>query len=208
MNQDQDTLQLARPDFVGNLPDKLQLGQHAIVIDGIALSVTGETALRANANLFQGLLDGHVVALGNELGGIVDTLLHLLLVLHLGELAGHDAQDHVLVPRQLLKRSEASCTGSVEFEVVCVDVKFLEESRGNPIVASFREVAAANKVTTAEMDTDMHVSRTFGDAVVVQLDVLVKGLIGGTLIQRVGLPTRKHPLVTEICGLISPILGE
>lgn len=81
------------------------------MVDSITRAVTGETALWADANALQGLLDGLIVALGGELGGGKDALLHLLLVLQLWELAGHDAQNDVLVLRQLPERLEASARG-------------------------------------------------------------------------------------------------
>lgn len=81
------------------------------MVDSITRAVTGETALWADANALQGLLDGLIVALGDELGGGKDALLHLLLVLQLWELAGHDAQNDVLVLRQLPERLEASARG-------------------------------------------------------------------------------------------------
>lgn len=161
--------------------------------------MAGETALRADTDLVEGLLDGDVVALGDELGGVVDALLHLLLVLELGELAGHDTQDDVLVLGELLQGLEATGTGSVVFEVVGVHVELLEELGGDAVVATLGEVTAADEVTTADVHTDVEVGGALGQQVVVQLDVLLEHLVGGVDVQRVFLPARQHLLGAEVC---------
>lgn len=144
------------------------------MVDGIALTVTGKPTLRANTNLLQSLLSSDTVALGDELSGLVHPLLHLLLVLQLGELAGHHSQDHVLVFGELLERLEASSARGVVLEVVGVDVEFLKELGGNAVVATLGEMTAANEVAATDVDADVEVGRALGKGIVVQLDVLLE----------------------------------
>lgn len=170
------------------------------MVNGVALTVTGKTTLRANTKLVQGLLGGDTVTLCDELGCLVDALLHLLLVLQLRELAGHHTQDHVLVLGEFLQRLEASSTGSVVLKVVSVDVKFLEQFGGNTVIATLGEVTATNEVATTNVNSNVEIGGALGNGVVVQLDVLGERLIGGVLVQGVLLPAGKHLLVAEVYG--------
>lgn len=173
------------------------------MINGIALAVTGKSALRTNPNLLQGLLDGSAVTLRNELGRVEHPLLHLLLVLQLGELAGHHSQDHVLVLGQFLERLEASGTGGVVLEVVGVNVELLEQLGGDVVIATLGEVTATNEVTTADVDADVEVGGALGEGIVVQLDVLVEQLQGSLLVQGVFFPALKHLLGAEVYHPVS-----
>lgn len=193
------SLQLSRPDIIRNIPNKLQLLDHPLAINEVTLTVTSKATLRANTNLIKRLLQGNPVTLSNELSGIIDALLHLLLVLELGELGGHDTEDDVLVAGQLLERLEAAGARGVVFEVVGVDVEFLEELGGDTVVAALREVARADEVAAAEVDADVEVGGPLGEAVVVQLDVFLEGLVGAVLVELVFLPALEHLVGAEVC---------
>ncbi|GFF43553.1 hypothetical protein IFM46972_07244 [Aspergillus udagawae] len=190
--------QLTGPDIVSNFADELQLVDHAIPVNRVTLTVTGKTTLRADADLLEGLFNANVVALGDELGSFVDALLHLLLVLELGELAGYNAQDDVLVARQLLQRLEATGTGGVVLEVVGVDVELLEQLGSDAVIATLGEVTATNKVTATDVNTDVEIGRTLGQQFVVLLDVLFKCLVGSGGVQKIGLPALQHLLRAEV----------
>ena len=170
------------------------------MVNGVALSVTGKTTLRANTQLVQSLLRGDTVTLCDELGSLVDALLRLLLVLQLRELASHHTQDHVLVLGEFLQRLEASSTSSVVLKVVSVDVKLLEQLGGNTVIATLGEVTATNEVATTNVNSNVEIGGALGNGVVVQLDVLGERLIGGVLVQGVLLPAGKHLLVAEVYG--------
>lgn len=108
-----------------------------------------KTTLRANTDLVKRSIEGDVVTLSDELSSIDDSLLHILLILQLGELASDNTQNDVLVSGQELERLETTGAGGVVLEVVGVDVQFLEELDGDTVVATLGEVAAADKVTAA-----------------------------------------------------------
>lgn len=175
-------LRLTLPDVVGDLTDQLQLGNHVVPDDSVALVVTGKSALWADSNTIQGFFDSLVVALGDEFGGFQDALLHLFLVLQLGELASHDTQDDILVLGQDLEGLEATSTGSVVLKVVSINIQLLEELDGNTVIATLRKVTAVDEVTTAQVDTNVEVSGALSQAVIVQLDVLVEQVIGRVLV--------------------------
>lgn len=56
----------------------------------------------------QGLLTALLGAFGHVVGGLVDTLNHVLLVFQLGEFGSDDAKDDVLVLGQELEWLEAA----------------------------------------------------------------------------------------------------
>lgn len=74
-----------------------------------------KTTLRANTNLVERSIEGDVVTLGNELSSVDNTLLHLLFVLEIGELAGDNAQNDILVGGQELEGLKAAGTGGIVF---------------------------------------------------------------------------------------------
>lgn len=157
-----------------------------------------KATLRADTNLVKGSLEGSVVTLGDELGRIDDTLLHLLLVLHGGELAGHNAEDDVLVRGKVLEGLEAAGALGVVLEVVGVHVEFLEQLDGNAIVATLGEVAAADEVAAAQVNTDVHVLGQTDEAVIVLLNILLEHIVGGVDIQGVLLEAAQELLGAEV----------
>ncbi len=106
---------LSRPDGVGQLAHKLQLGNHVVAVDGVAKMMACEPALRAHADSLQCLLPCLAGALSHEVGGLEDALTHHLQVLQFGELARDDAEDHVLVRWQLRERLEPAGSIGVVF---------------------------------------------------------------------------------------------
>lgn len=191
-------LQLVGPDIVGDVTDQLELVDHAIPVNSVTLTVGSESTLGADADLVQGSLEGDVVALGDDLGGVDDTSLHLLLVLHGGELGGDNTQDDVLVGGEVLEGLEATGTLGVVLEVVGVHVKLLEELDGDAVVATLGEVTAADEVTAAQVDTDVHILGNADEAVVVQLDVLLEQLVGSVDVQGVSLEAVEELLGAEV----------
>ena len=108
-----------------------------------------KTTLWANTDLVKRSIEGDVVTLSNKLSSINDPLLHLLLILKLGELASDNTQNDVLVSGQELEGLETTGARGVVLEVVCVDVQLLEELNSNTVVATLGEVPATDKVTAA-----------------------------------------------------------
>lgn len=196
-------LELTGPDIVGNLTDQLELVHHAVPVDRVALAVRGETTLGANTNLVESLLDGDVVALGNDLGSVDDAGLHLFLVFHGGELGGDNAQDDVLVGGEVLEGLEAAGALGVVLQVVGVHVQLLEQLDGDAVVTTLGEVTAADEVTAAQVDTNVHVLGETDEGVVVQLDVLLEHVVGGVDVQRVLLEASKELLRAEVCLYVS-----
>lgn len=192
------SLRLVGPDVVGNVTDKLKLVDHAIPIDSVALTVRSETTLRANTDLVQGCLDRDVVALGDDLGSVVDTLLHLLLVFHGGELAGHNTEDDILVSGQVLEGLETTGTLSVILQVVSVDVQLLEQFNGDTVITTLGEVTATNEVSAAQVNTNVEILGQTDEAVVVQLDVLLEHVVRGVHVALIGLEAVQEFLGTEI----------
>lgn len=189
---------LVRPDIISNLPHKLKLVDHAIPVNSIALTVRSETTLRADTDLVESLLEGNVVTLSDELGGIDNALLHLLLVLHGGELASHDAEDDVLVAGQVLEGLEAAGALGVVLQVVGVDVELLEQLDGNAVVSTLGEVAATDEVAAAQVNTNVHVLGQTDEAVVVLLDILLEHVVGAVHVERVLLEAAQELLRAEV----------
>lgn len=158
-----------------------------------------KSTLGTNTNLVQGSIERDVVTLSNELGSINDAGLHLLLVLHGGELGSDDSQDDVLVGGQELEGLEATGTGGVVLQVVGVHVQLLEQLDGNAVVTAFGEVTAADEVTAAQVDTDVHVGGQVGETVVVLLDVLLEHVVGAVHVQRVFLEAVQELVGAEVC---------
>lgn len=157
-----------------------------------------KATLWANSDLVKRSIEGDVVTLSNKLSSINDPLLHVLLVLKLGELASDNAQNDVLVGGQGLERFETTGAGGVVLEVVGVDVQLLEELNSNTVVATFGEVPATDKVTAAEMNTDVHIGGQVCEAVVVLLDILLEHGIGGVYVQRVLLEASEELIRAEV----------
>jgi len=104
---------LSRPSLIGDFTDKLQLLHHIIVAKQIPVLMAREATLRAHTQPLECILLTFAAIGRNVLGCLLDSLLHLFLVLQLRELAGDDTQDHVLVLGQLLERLKASSTRGV-----------------------------------------------------------------------------------------------
>jgi hypothetical protein len=77
---------------------------HIVKVDRVALRVTREPALRRDGQLLERLLARDAVALGDEVGGLVDPLHELLLLLQLGELGRDETENDNLVLRQVGER--------------------------------------------------------------------------------------------------------
>lgn len=178
-------LRLVRPDIIGNLPHQLELVHHTIPVNSIAFPVGSKATLRADTDLVEGDFEGDIVPLSDKLGRIDNALLHLLLVLQRGELAGDDAENDVLVRGQVLEGLEATCALGVVLEVVGVHVELLEQLDGYAVVAAFGEVAATDEVAAAQVHADVHVGWQADEAVVVQLDVLLEHVVCGVHVERV-----------------------
>ena len=199
-------LELTGPDIVGNLTDQLELVHHAVPVDGVTLTVRGETTLGADTDLVESLLDGDVVALGDDLGGVDNAGLHLFLVFHGGELGGDNAQDNVLVGGEVLEGLEATGTLGVVLQVVGVHVQLLEQLDGNAVIATLGEVTAADEVSAAQVDSYVHVLGETDEGVVVQLDVLLEHVVGGVYVQRVLLEAVEELLRAEVCLYVSNLV--
>jgi len=108
--------------------------------------VGAETALRAEANALQGLLLRSAASRRDELGGLVDPLLDLLLVLQVAQLGADGSDDDVLVLGEELEGLETAGTGGVVLEVEGVDLEVGEELLGDDVVSALGEVAASDKL--------------------------------------------------------------
>jgi hypothetical protein len=189
---------LVRPDIIGNLPHQLELVDHAIPVNSIALAVRSKATLRADTDLVQGSFERDVVTLGDDLGRINNTLLHLLLVLHGSELAGHNAENDLLVRGQVLEGLEAAGALGVVLKVVSVHVELLEQLDGDAVVSALGKVAAANEIAAAQVHANVHVLGQADEAVVVQLDVLLEHVIGGVDVEGVLLEAVQELLGAEV----------
>ena len=192
------SLSLVGPDIVGDITDKLKLVDHAVPVDSITLAVGSKSTLGADTDLVKSSIKRDVVTLGDELGSINDTILHLLLILELGELASDDTQDDILVDGKEFEGLKATRARSVVLKVVGVHVQLLEKLDSDTVIATLGEVTAADEVTAAQVNTDVHISGKFGEAVVVLLDVLLEHVIGGVHVQRVLLEAVKELLGAEV----------
>lgn len=119
---------LPRPNLIRDRPDKLQLLPHILVPQRVTFCMASEATLRRNGQPLQRLLPTLLAAFSDVVGGFVDAVDHLLLVLELGKFGGHDADDDVLVVGEVLEGLEAAGARGVVFEVVagatgqyCVD---------------------------------------------------------------------------------------
>ena len=195
------SLSLVGPDIVGDIPNKLELVDHAIPIDSITLTVRSKATLGADTDLVQSSIERDVVTLSDELGSINDALLHLFLVFELGELASDDTEDDVLVRGKELEGLEAAGARGVVFEVVGVHVQLLEELDGNAVVTALGEVTAADEVTAAQMNTDVQIGGQVDEDVVVLLDVLLEHVVGAVHVQGVFLEAVEELLGAEVCGI-------
>lgn len=191
-------LRLVRPNIIGNLADQLELVNHTIPVNGIALTVRSKSTLRANTDLVQSSLNRDVVTLGNDLGSIEHAGLHLLLVLHSGKLAGDNAQDDILVWWQVLEGLETTGTLGVVLQVIGVHVQLLEQLDGDAVIATLGEVTATDEVAAAQMHANVHVRRQADEAVVVQLDVLLEQVVGAVDVERVLLEAVQELLRAEV----------
>lgn len=139
--------------------------------------VGAETTLRADADPLQGFFTCLVRSFGHKLRGLVDSLLHLLLVFQVPHFGADTANDDIFVLGQILQGLEASRPFGVVFEVERVDVEVLEQFLSDNIIRSLGEVPPANEVASAQMHSRMHVCRQLGDGVVVQGDIGVQKVI-------------------------------
>lgn len=73
----------------------------------------------------------------------------------------------------------------------------LEQLLCNIVVGTLGEVTASDVVSTAEMDTEMHVCGAL-KALVVELDVSVEHLIGCLVVVLVGGPALQHRFRAEV----------
>lgn len=105
-----------------------------------------ESTLGADSNLLQRLLLSLSSARSHKLSGLVNPLLHLLLILELAQLGRDDTYDDVLVFGQELERLESAGTLRVVLEVECVDVELREELLRDDVVRTLGKVAAADEV--------------------------------------------------------------
>lgn len=194
----QKSLSLVGPDIVGDITDKLELVDHAIPVNGIALTVRSESTLGADTDLVKGSVEGDVVTIGDELSGVENTLLHLFLVLERGELAGDDTENDVLVRGEELEGLEASGARSVVLEVVGCHVQLLEQLDGDAVVTALGEVTAADEVTAAQVDTDVQVSGQASGDVIVLLDVLLEHGVGAVHVKGIFLEAIEELLGAEV----------
>lgn len=123
--------------------------------------------LRTNPNASQGSLKWSIISLGDNPGGVDDSPLHLLLILHRREFAGNHAQNDILVWWKVLQWLEAAGALGVVLEIVRVDIQFLEQLHGNAIVPALGEVATPDEVSATQVHAHVHVFWKTDEAVVV-----------------------------------------
>lgn len=169
-----------RPDTIRQLPHQHQLIDHIPPPNLIPSLMTREPTLRAHPQPPQRIPSTLTIPPRHKVRSLIHPPLHLIQILQFRKLARDDAEDHILVLRQALQRLKASGSGRVVLEVVRVHVEIPEELLGDAVVAAFGEVTAVDEVAAAEVDADVHVGGAVGDAVVVESDVVVEGLVCGS----------------------------
>jgi hypothetical protein len=160
--------------------------------------MSAKATLRADADALQRLLTRLTTARGNKVRRLVDPLLHRLLILQLAELGANHTDHDVLVLGQKLERLEAAGALGVVLKVKSVDVEVLEQLLGNDVVRALGEVAAADEVAAAQVDTRVHVGGDLAETVIVQLDVCVEEVIDGADVILVLLPALAEGLGAEV----------
>jgi hypothetical protein len=207
-----DDLRLAWPHGIRDTPDKLQLLPHILVAQRVTLCVRCETALGTNTTLLDRIFSRLSSTLCDPVGSLVDASNHLVLVLESGELGGDYTKNDVLVLGEVGKGLEATSARRVILEVVSVNVKvlqalaasservittYLEQLLCNGVISALGEVAAADIVASAKVNTEMHVGRAL-KALVVELDVRIEHLVGRLVVFLVGGPAFQHVLRAEV----------
>lgn len=140
-------LSLSRPDLLGNVVDKLELVKHLGLGHTLsANSDTSEAALGADADVLESLLKAAALAVGDDFGGVEDSVLDDLGVLELGLLGGDDAEDDVLVLGEEAEGLEAAGAGVVVLEEEGVVVEGGEELLGDLFVGALAEVHGLGEV--------------------------------------------------------------
>lgn len=191
------------PNLVCNLPYQIKLLPLFLLIQRIPTLMSTEPALRAHGNPLERLLLSLALTLGDPIRGAQYTLLHLLLVLQLGQLCADYSNDDILVRWEVLKGLKTSSALGVVLEVEGVDVEVAEELLGDDVVLALGEVAAADKVASAEVDARVHVGGQLGEAVVVELDVGVQKVIDGADVVSVSGPAVAELLAAEVWDNVS-----
>ena len=186
------------PDLIGNLPHQSKLLLLLLLIQRIPTLMGAESTLRAHCDPLQSFLLSLTRTLGDPIRSAQNTLLHLLLILQLGQLCADNTDDNVLVGGEVLKGLEASGALSVVLEVEGVDVEIAEQLLGDDVVLALGEVTAADKVASAEVDARVHVGGQLGETVVVELDVSVQQVVDGADVVGVGSPTVAELLAAEV----------
>lgn len=181
--------------------------------------MTRKSALRTDAQPLQRGCPVPVgaIARGDILGGLVDSLHHLVRILERGELGRHDAEHDVFIRGQVFERREAAGARRVVLEVEGVDVERGEHGLGDAVVGAFAEVLGAEVVAAAEVDAQVHVlgsldgsksavwaARGAGvtdfKAGVVEAHVGAELFVGALEVFRVGGPAGEHGFRAEVCG--------
>lgn len=140
-------LRLSRPDLLGNIVDKLELGKHLLLCHTLSTnSDTSETALGADANILESLLEAAALTVGDDLGGVENSVLDDLGVLELGLLGGDDTEDDVLVLGEETQGLETAGTRVVVLEEEGVVVECREELFGDLFVGALAEVHRLGEV--------------------------------------------------------------
>src|SRR5690348_9665401 len=155
------------PDLVGGLDDQAELGYLLVVGQRVALGGGGEAALPGQAELVQ----------GDELGGLVDTALEVVLGLQLGALGGDQAEDDHLALGNEAERLEATGPFVVVLEEEPVHGQLGEQRLGHEVVAAGGD-PGGTEVAAAHVRGDGHVRGLALDRVVDLLDVAQVEVLG------------------------------
>ena len=124
------------------------------------LGMTGESTLRADAQLLQCFFSGTPFpTFGQMIRRSVDPVDHLPLVFELGEFGRDDTEDDGLPLGQKGQGFEPSRTGRVVFQVKGVSRERREERLGDLVVRARTEMTGSHIITPTEMNAEVHISR-------------------------------------------------
>jgi len=144
-----------------------------------------ETALRAERNSLERFLARLATALGHKVSGLVNALLHLLLILELAELSANSTNDNMFVLGQKLEGLEAPGTCRVILEVEGVDLQLGKELLCNDVVGTLGKMASTNEVATAQVYTSVEISRELADGIVVEGNVGIQEIVDSADVVRI-----------------------
>ena len=116
---------LTRPNLISNRSDQFQLLSHIFIAKRVSFCVTGKSTLRRNTNLQKSLFSTLTGSFSDKVCCLVHSLDHVLRIFQLGEFWSDDTKNDIFVLWEIFEWFESTCSWSIVFEVVRVDVQVL-----------------------------------------------------------------------------------